>query len=290
MNKILEVRNLTKTIGKTKILDDISFEIGENKIVGLVGQNGAGKSTLLKTLVGLYIPTSGNVKINGYDLKKEYEKAMESVGCVIENPVMYDYLTGEYNLNIFKLMFKNISEDRIKEIVKLLSIENYKDKKLKLYSLGMKQRLGLAQALLNKPKLLILDEPTNGLDPLGISDLRKLLRSLNGVSILISSHLLSEIETICDEVIFIDRGRIIKISEIEKTKRFKFYVDDEAKAKILLCDYDVNDRLEVRADEEELPALNRMLLENNVRVFKISEKTSSLENEFLSIIGKDKND
>ncbi len=287
---ILEVKNLTKTIGKKKILDDISFSIEEGKIIGLVGVNGAGKSTLLKTIVGLYHIDKGNITINNYDLKKDFDKAISIVGAMIEEPAMYDYLTGEENLNLFKIMLKNVSEEKVKEIVKLVSLEGSIYKKLKTYSLGMRQRLGLAHCLLNNPKLIILDEPTNGLDPLGINDLRNFLKSLKDVTIIISSHILSEIENICDEAIFIDKGKIIGIKKINHNKKYKFYVDDKLKAKILLSEFDVNDNLELEITENEIPEVNKILVDNNIKIFKICESKDNLEEEFLSVIKGTAND
>ena len=209
MNNILEVKNLTKIIKGQKILNDISFDVEKGKVIGLIGKNGAGKSTLLKSIVGLYKINGGNIIINGFDVSKDYKNAIKEVGVMIEAPGLYDYMNAEDNLKVFSMMLKGISEEKIKELLCLVSLEGCKYKKLKTYSLGMRQRLGLAHALINDPKLLILDEPTNGLDPVGISDLREFLKSLKDVTIIISSHLLSEIENICDEVIFIDGGKIV---------------------------------------------------------------------------------
>lgn len=284
MKKVLEVKKISKVIGKKKILTDISFELEEGKILGIIGKNGAGKSTLLKTIVGLSSPSEGSIIINGYDIKKDYEKAISEVGCVIEVPALYENLTGKENLDVFKIMFKNISEERINEIIKLVSLEESKYKKLKIYSLGMRQRLGIAVSLLNNPKLLILDEPTNGLDPVGINDLRKFLKSLKSTSIIISSHILSEIENICDEVIFIHNGKIIDKRDIKANKKFKFHVDDILKTRILLNDYNINEELEVTIDENDIPNINKILVNNNIKVYKISESKNNLEKDFLSLI------
>lgn len=288
MEIILEVKNLTKIVGKNKILNNMSFNIEKGKIYGLVGKNGAGKSTLLKTIVGLYKPTSGSVCINGYSLEKDYEKAIESVGCMIEMPALYDYMTGEKNLNLFKKMFKGVDENRVKEIVKLVSLEGSIYKKLKFYSLGMRQRLGLATALINNPQLLILDEPTNGLDPIGIKDLREFLKNLKDTTIILSSHMLNEIENICDRVIFINDGTITGIEDINnlKTKKIKFEVDDKEKAKKLLSHYNFNEKLEIEIEKEDIPIINKTFVENNIKVFKICEVDTNLENKFLNNIGE----
>ncbi len=290
MERILEVKNLTKEIGKKKILDDISFNIDKGCIFGIVGVNGAGKSTLLKTIVGLYKPTKGSIKINGYDNVKQYEKAMESVGSVIETPAMYNYLTGEENLEVFKMMFKGVDTEKVREIVKLVSLEGSVYKKLKKYSLGMRQRLGLATALMNNPKLLILDEPTNGLDPLGIKDLREFLSTLKNTTIIISSHILSEIEALCDKVMFLDKGRVVEIKELNKNevkkKLIKFDVDNYRLAYSILSEYDISRDLKIEIEENEIPILNRELVNSGINVYRICESSSNLESEFLSKISK----
>lgn len=214
MENMLEVYNVSKKIGKEKILSNISFCVKKNSIFGIVGPNGSGKSTLFKIILGLYKSDSGYIKINGYDLNNDFEKALEKVGSVIEIPNMYENMTGLENLELFKNMFKGIEENKIKDIVRLVNLEKSIGKKVKTFSLGMKQRLGLAQALLNSPSLLILDEPTNGLDPCGIIELREFLKSLN-ITIVISSHILSEIQSICDEVLILNKGEIQEIFKIK---------------------------------------------------------------------------
>ncbi len=214
MDNMLEVNNINKKFGKQKILQNISFNVKRNSIFGIVGPNGSGKSTLFKVILGLYKSNSGSIKINGYDLKKDFEKALSCVGSVIETPNMYEGLTGLENLELFKRMFKGVDENKIKDIVRLVSLEKSIGKKVKTFSLGMKQRLGLAQALINNPSLLILDEPTNGLDPCGIIELREFLKSLDDVTVIISSHILSEIQNICDEVLILNKGKIEGIFKI----------------------------------------------------------------------------
>ena len=284
--KIVEVNNLTKNVGKKKILDDISFDLESGEILGVVGKNGSGKTTLLKSLVGLIYPTEGVIKINGYDLKEDYKKAINSVGCMIEVPVMYDYLSGKDNLNIYRMMFKGIKKERVDEIIKLISLEGSEYKKLKIYSLGMKERLGIGVSLLNNPKLLILDEPTNGLDPIGIRDLRDFIKSLIGVSVIITSHMLSEIENVCDKVMFIDKGKLLGIKDVKHNKKiYKFEVDDENTTNKIIYPYKTNNSLEIEATNEEYLRISENLIKNNVKIFSVSEK-SNLESEFLSLIGE----
>lgn len=285
--KIIEVNNLTKIVGKKKLLDDISFDLEEGEILGVVGKNGSGKTTLLKSLVGLIYPTEGEIIINGFDLKKDYKNAINSVGCMIEVPIMYDYLSGKDNLNIYRMMFKGIKKERVDEIIKLISLEGSEYKKLKIYSLGMKERLGIGVSIINNPKLLILDEPTNGLDPIGIKDLREFIKSLKGVSVIITSHMLSEIENICDKVMFIDKGRIRGIKDVKHDKKiYKFDVDDEDTTKKIIYPYKTKNELEIEATKDEYLRISEDLIKNNVKIFSVSEK-SGLESEFLSLIGED---
>lgn len=229
-NKVLEVNHVSKSFGKRKVLDDISLEIFEGDIIGLIGPNGAGKTTFIKTILNLYKYDSGDVKICGYDTKNNLEEALSKIGCIIENPDMYDHLTGRKNIIITKLMNNIVDDKYIDEMIRFVGLEDRIDDKVKKYSLGMKQRLGLACALMKKPKLLILDEPTNGLDPLGIKDLREMLKKINketNMSILISSHILSEVENICDRIIIIDNGKLISNFGIEEVKYKNISLEDE---------------------------------------------------------------
>ena len=292
MENIIVVKNLSKKIKGRIILDNISFEISKNKIVGLVGPNGAGKSTLLKIMTGLYKANIGDIIYDGINLNDDYEKAMNIVGCLIENTDMYKNLSGECNLSIFKSMFKNVDEETIKSIMSIINIEINLGKKFKTYSLGTKQRLGITNALINKPKILILDEPTNGLDPYGIKELRNLLLSLENTTILISSHILSEIEAICDEVLFMDNGKIISKQIINKssTKKYiEFEVDDYSKAKLILNNYSINEELKVYEDDKTISKINKELVLNNINVYRIVESSNTVENNYFNII-KDKND
>lgn len=228
--KVLEVRNLSKSFGKRKVLDDISLDIDAGDIVGLIGPNGSGKTTLMKTIVGLYYADSGSVKIAGYDTKKNLEQALSKIGCMIENPDMYSHLTGRKNLQITAILNQLKNKENIEEMIHFVGLENRIDEKVKTYSLGMKQRLGLANALMKKPKLLILDEPTNGLDPYGIKELRELLKKISieqNMSILISSHILSEIENVCDRILIINSGKLVKEFGIEEIKYKHISLEDE---------------------------------------------------------------
>lgn len=214
--KVLEVNNLKKSIGKREIIKNISLSIDEGEIFGFLGPNGAGKTTTIRMLVGLIHPNEGSIKICGYDLNKDSEKALKEVGAVVENPELYKYLTGRENLMQIARI-RNISKKDVDETIALVGLENRIDDKVKKYSLGMKQRLGLAASLLSKPKLLILDEPTNGLDPSGILDFREVVKKAakeKGMAVFISSHILSEVQHLCDRVAFINNGTIKSIENV----------------------------------------------------------------------------
>lgn len=285
---IVEVKNITKIINGKKILDNISFSINEGSIVGLIGPNGAGKSTLLKVMTGLYKIDIGDVKYYGKSLKDDFEEAIVNVGSIIENPDMYKNLSGQKNLELFKVMFKGVSDETIKGIVNIVNLEKSMGKKFKSYSLGMKERLGIATSLLGNPKILILDEPTNGLDPIGIKNMRNLIKSLNNTTVIISSHMLCEIENICDEVIFINEGKIIERKDIKNfgnKKRVEFEVDDYDKAKSIISNYDVDEEMCVYATDEEVCEINKTLIKNNIKVYRICEKINNLENEFFDKLG-----
>lgn len=288
MKRVIKVRNISKTINKKKILDNINFDVYEGEIVGLVGKNGAGKSTLLKIMTGLYSYDEGEIYYYNYNLKTDYEKAMSIVGTLIENPDMYSNLTGKKNLEIFKSMFKGIDEGTIEEIARIVEMEKYLGKKFKTYSLGMKERLGIASSLINKPKILILDEPTNGLDREGVKNIMKMLKELKDTTIIISSHMLSDIEELCNKIIFINDGKIdsIKIKQNDKKKNIVFEVDDFSKARLIIKDYCINENLEVYESDDIVSLINKELVLNDINVYRISEATNTLEKDFFRMIGK----
>lgn len=288
MKRVIKVRNISKTINKKKILDNINFDIYEGEIVGLVGKNGAGKSTLLKIMTGLYSYDEGEIYYYNYNLKTDYEKAMSIVGTLIENPDMYNNLSGKKNLELFKSMFKGIDEGTIEEIVRIVEMEKYLGKKFKTYSLGMKERLGIASSLINKPKILILDEPTNGLDREGVENTMKMLKELKDTTIIISSHMLSDIEELCNKIIFINDGKIdsIKIKQNDKKKNIVFEVDDFSKARLIIKDYCINENLEVYESDDIVSLINKELVLNDINVYRISEATNTLEKDFFRMIGK----
>ena len=227
---VLETKNLSKKFGNKEILKSIDMTIYEGDIVGLIGPNGAGKSTFIKTVLNLYKETEGEVSICGINVDEDFESALSNVGCVIESPDLYPHLSGLKNLKIVALM-NNIKDDEyIEKIIKKFKLNTRINDKVKKYSIGMKQRLGIACALIKKPKLLILDEPTNGLDPLGIKELREIIKNISeerNVTVLISSHILSEIENICDRIFIIDNGYIIDEIDVEDMKSHEMSLEQE---------------------------------------------------------------
>ncbi|AUN09401.1 ABC transporter ATP-binding protein [Clostridium botulinum] len=213
---ILGITNLKKHIGKNEIIRNVNLNINKGEILGLLGKNGAGKTTIIRMIVGLMKPTDGTISIMGYNVQENIENALAHVGCIVENPDLYGYMTGRENLIQVSRMYKNINKNQIEKIINNIGLNDHIDKKVKTYSLGMKQRLGLGQTLLSNPKLLILDEPTNGLDPIGIIEFRETIKNIaqDGTAILISSHILSEIQNVCTKVAFINDGEIKSIDKL----------------------------------------------------------------------------
>jgi ABC-2 type transport system ATP-binding protein len=215
----MHIEGLSKSFGKKQVLKDISFDTYAGEVFGFLGPNGAGKTTLIKIAVGHLTLDEGKISICGHDLKGEYESAMAKVGGIVENPEFYKYLSGYDNLMQFARLYPDVTDERIKKIVHMVGLDNRINDKVKKYSLGMRQRLGVALALLHSPKLLILDEPTNGLDPAGIKELRDVLVRIaheEGASVLVSSHLMSEMEMMCDRVGVIVNGSLVDVKPREE--------------------------------------------------------------------------
>ena len=292
---ILKVENLCKKMGKKEILNNVNLEIDSGDIVAFIGPNGAGKTTAIKCILGLQKMNSGKVFINGFDIKKDFVSAIEHVGCIVESPDVYLYLTGYENLKLQASLYKDIKEEEIMRVIKLVDLRDSIHEKVSKYSLGMRERLGIAIALLNYPKLLILDEPTNGLDPEGIKDLRELLMSLakTGVGILISSHNLSELESFCNKVCIISNGKIIEtnnISEIKKIDENKYIikVDDTNLIKEFLSKVDAiidKNYFMVLKDEADIAKFIKFLVNKNINIYEVKKETLSLEEVFISKAG-----
>ena len=287
MKKLLECINLCKSFGKKQILKNVSFSINEGDILAFIGPNGSGKTTTIKLILGLQKIDSGTVLINGKDITQDFEEAISKVGAIVENPDSYMYLTGWQNLRLIADYYENISDDDINELVKYVGLESRINDKVNKYSLGMRQRLGIARALLNKPNILILDEPTNGLDPEGIKDLRVLLKRLasDGMGILISSHNLAELESFCNKVCIIDNGKIIESSEVTTLKNNEnivvFKVSDTTSIDIKDI-FDVNKTsFKVSASKEDVAKIIKKLVKDNIDIYEVKNEELTLEEAFL---------
>jgi len=295
---VLEVVDVHKKLGKRNIINGISFSVKQGEIFGFLGPNGAGKTTTIRMLVGLISPDKGSISIMGHDLKKETEKALSKIGAVVENPELYTYLSGKENLMQIARIRKGSIKD-VEEIITLVGLENRINDKVRKYSLGMKQRLGLAAALLSNPRLLILDEPTNGLDPSGILDFREIVKKAaqeRGTSVFISSHILSEIQMLCDTVAFINDGVIKAIESIrddssENLEIVKLVVKNpeniEQILKSLDCIYALYQNeniftLETKSDSTSFIIKN--LTTNNIDVKEIYIEHKGLEQRYMELV------
>ncbi len=296
---VLDIRSICKTISGRKILDQISFTVDSGEIVGFLGPNGSGKTTTIKMIMGLLSIDEGEIFINGCSVKKEFEKALCRVGGIIENPEMYGHLSGWTNLKMFANMHGNISEETIEETVRMVHLEDRISDKVRRYSLGMRQRLGVAQAVLHEPNLLILDEPTNGLDPEGIKELRDTLRSFaeKGAGVLVSSHLLAEMQLMCDRVCIIEKGRLIAkqslrdLTEVQAGELLSYHFDvgePEHFVQLLRQMPAPEPRMEgssvvLPATREKAAELVRLLVEHQIPVYGLYPEQKSLETAYLEV-------
>ncbi|WP_142413294.1 ABC transporter ATP-binding protein [Hathewaya massiliensis] len=295
---VLEVKDLKKRLGKSEIIKGISFEVKEGEIFGFLGPNGAGKTTTIRMLVGLIHSNGGSIKIMGHDLEKDREEALSNVGAVVENPELYTYLSGRENLMQIARV-RGVSKEEIDELIELVGLKDKINMKVKKYSLGMKQRLGLAAALISDPKLLILDEPTNGLDPNGILDFREIVRKASkerGISVFISSHILSEVQQLCDTVAFINNG---VIQSVEKNGQ-----EDEEESVVVILDpvnkkkcleelqgmeeilyfKELEKTLEIRIYKKHSPLIIKRLVERNVELMEFYIKHKGLEQRYMELV------
>ncbi|KAF5055720.1 putative ABC transporter ATP-binding protein YxlF [anaerobic digester metagenome] len=299
MNLIVYTHNLSKRYGDTYRVKDVNLEVSEGDIYGFLGPNGAGKSTTLKMILGLTQPTDGEVRVFGKDLGANRQLILSETGSLIESPSSYGHLTGLENLRVIQRL-KNVPNKNVLEALKIVRLENQKDKKVEQYSLGMKQRLGIAMGLLSFPKLLILDEPTNGLDPAGIGEIRELIKCLPQryeMTVLISSHLLSEIEQMATAVGIINDGMLMYQGSMENLKNknrptISLKTKNNKLAYQLLCDkgFSPQEREDALVFEymtnRQVALANRSLVEANIDVLRIEEHKMNLESIFLDITGK----
>ncbi|BBO00228.1 ABC transporter ATP-binding protein [Sporolactobacillus terrae] len=296
----VRLEHVSKRIGGKTIIDDLSFEIYSGEVFGFLGPNGAGKTTTIRMIVGLMRMSQGNIYIQGHSINGEFKKAIRQVGAIVENPEMYKFLTGYQNLIHYARMIPGISKDRIMEVVKLVELQDRIHEKVKRYSLGMRQRLGVAQALLHHPSVLILDEPTNGLDPQGIHDLRNYLHELSrkeNVAVIVSSHLLSEMQLMCDRIGILQKGKLVgveKVNEfIEKgAAKVRIQVDDgrlaaqAIKEKLAIETERIDETtIELPVEHEKIPVVVDTLVLSKIRIYGVAAVAKSLEDRFLEVTG-----
>jgi ABC-2 type transport system ATP-binding protein len=297
--ELLKIQDLKKTIGKKRILDGISLSVNSGEIVGFLGPNGAGKTTTIKLIMGLFRITAGSITVCGHDIVTDFERAIQNVGGIVENPDLYKRMTGRQNLEYFASMYEGVDKHSIDEVVKLVKMSDRINDRVKNYSLGMCQRVGIAQALLHNPRLLVLDEPTNGLDPIGIKELRDLLKYLAKeaeVGVFISSHLLAEMELMCDRICIIDNGVMIgekTMSQVqEQTQdeidRYAFITTDNQKTFEYFTALQANCELEnggvnLVMKRSEIPGIVKALVEMGVGLFAVNQKQRTLEQDFISM-------
>ncbi|HEV7765456.1 MAG TPA: ABC transporter ATP-binding protein [Thermoanaerobaculia bacterium] len=296
MTGALEASHLTKVIGDRTIVDDVSFALQPGEVFGFLGPNGAGKTTTIRMLVGLIKPTQGSVTICGFDVRRQFEEAMRCVGCIVENPDLYRFMTGRENLEHFARML-GVATSEIERVAGLVNLDHRLDQRVGTYSLGMRQRLGIAQAMLGNPCVLILDEPANGLDPAGIREIRVLIRGLaaeRGMAVFVSSHLLAEIELIADRVAIIHKGKILRsgpVKDLISSQRImEIKVGDVTRASTILHEHGIeltteDDLIFAAIDEPAAPPLIAALAQNGVDVFHARRRVQSLEEMFLEATG-----
>ena len=304
MVPVLSVTNLTKEYGNKKVVNNVTFSVFSGQIFGFVGPNGAGKSTTIRMITGLTPITHGDVRICGYSIQYAYQKAISNVGGIIEMPQLYPYLSGMKNLKLFASFYGKTAIKRIPNIVKLVGMENRIHDKVSTYSLGMKQRLGIAQALLGKPKLLILDEPTNGLDPNGIVEMRHILRTLaekENMAIIISSHNLAELEQMCDVIGLINNGKLIEYKTIQEIDTLL-----QSKQKVqFLCNYPnytalllkekyslksqvVGNSVILSLKESSIAPVISYLLHKKIKIYGIKKIHKSLEELYFELLNNER--
>ncbi len=296
----MKIIDLHKNIGRSHIIKNLNFDIRPGEVFGFIGPNGAGKTTTIRMMVGLLSMTKGDVVIQGHSIKSEYTKAISEVGAIVENPEMYPFMTGLQNLKHFARMSEGVTNERIKEVIDLVGLEKAIKTKVNKYSLGMRQRLGIAQALLHSPSVLILDEPTNGLDPTGIREIRRYIRRLaveDNVSVIVSSHLLSEIELMCDRIGIIQNGELIAIKDLHEKAETNEYIVNldvypvEEPIDILrkmngIEILDTSRGIQIKTYKDNIPFLVTTLVRNDIEIYGVNVLQSTLEDQFIEMIGE----
>ncbi|WP_377803046.1 ABC transporter ATP-binding protein [Bacillus amyloliquefaciens] len=296
METVLELQQVKKTIKGRTIIHDLSFSVRAGEVFGFLGPNGAGKTTTIRMMVGLMKLSQGDIVICGESITKNYAKAVRHVGAIVENPELYKFLSGYKNLQQYARMVKSVTKEKIDEVIELVGLQDRIHDKVKTYSLGMRQRLGLAQSLLHNPKVLILDEPTNGLDPAGIREIRDHLKKLTrekGMAVIVSSHLLSEMELMCDRIGILQKGELVDIQKVrdegkEDKDTYYFHIEQREEALAVLSQFDCvkkTNGIEIQLSKQEVPDVISLLVRENIRLYEVKIMTKSLEDRFLEITG-----
>lgn len=300
LEKIIEVSHLVKHYGKFKAVDDASFDVFRGDVYGFLGPNGAGKSTTIRTILSLIKPTGGQIKVFNKNISTHRHYILQRIGCIVEKPDFYNYLSAEKNLEIFaRISGVSITKQKVYEIIEFVGLKGREKDKLRSFSHGMKQRLGIAQTLIHDPELIILDEPTTGLDPQGIIDIRNLILQLKNErnkTILLSSHILSEIELIANRMVIINKGKTIvqgSVTDLLNAQDLivSFHVDDVNKSKHLAQSSSLNLVIEsvddknllIHISQDKIPILNKLYCDNGIQVFSIEAKRK-LEDYYLKLI------
>lgn len=297
MDYAIETDGLTKSYGDFNAVNNLEIKVPVSKVYGFLGRNGSGKTTTIRMIMGLIKPDKGQIKIFGQEMNRNRSKCLADIGAIIETPGFYENLSAYENLEITAKIF-DTQKSRIQESLKIVGLSNSGDRTVGKFSLGMKQRLGIANALIHSPRILILDEPTNGLDPAGIIEMRKLIRDLSqsrGITILVSSHLLSEVQQIADYIGIIDQGQLIQEGEIEivnaDEQSFLILETDElGKTKKVVeslgLDYEKIDKgFKIFCNREDNVIINKTLVANQINVYNLESVSKTLEERFLGITG-----
>jgi ABC-2 type transport system ATP-binding protein len=299
----LEAAHLSKRYGDIRAVDDVSLCVEEGTVVGFIGPNGAGKTTVIRMVLGLVTPSSGEARIFGHDVQRDFERAIRAVGALVEGLAFYPFLSARRNLRLFGGLSGGVSEARLQEVLELVGLGRRGDQRVKGYSQGMRQRLGIALALLEEPRMLILDEPTNGLDPQGTREIRALIRRIRDegrTTVLLSSHLLAEMELICDRVAVIARGRVLREGRLDElladgAARVELRVADgeDERARSLLAEQFGTEatvvrrgHLEFSHPSEALGPVNRALVEAGLSVRTLAARRRTLEQVFVGLTGE----
>lgn len=299
MGIIIKTKNLTKYYGNIKAVDSVSLTVRKGEIYGFLGRNGAGKTTTIKMILGLIKPTKGQIEIFGENLEKSKKEILERIGYAAEFPGFYSNLTGIENLKINIKLLGIQNKDALEEALNIAGIWEDRNKLIKRYSLGMKQRLSIARAILHNPELLIFDEPTNGLDPIGIKEVRKLIKSLaekRKITIFMSGHILSEVQQLANTIGIIHKGRLLEEISFDELRRknskyIELQVSNDSKASMMLerklkvYDYEVQEDniIRIYSHYDRVSEINKMLVENDIDVFKLELSEYNLEDYFIKL-------